>query len=187
MENFRIAVGEYEISNWGNCRRNGRFIKGFVQTNGYRQLKASIEGKVSRFLFHVLVAKCFIGERPEGLDIDHIDRNRLNNTVENLRYVSRSENMRNTSRYRADITEEDPVLRKRIIDRERRIRTGRSKGGVYRPKGAGCIHKRKDGRGYQAVIRINKVRYTKVFKTEQEAETFLIDMKNTHSSVSTPK
>jgi hypothetical protein len=186
MEIFRITVGAYEISNWGNCRRNGKVIKGYVNTNGYRQFSASIEGKISRLSFHVLVAKCFIGERPEGLDIDHIDRNRLNNTVENLRYVSRSENLRNTSRYRADITEEDPVLRQRILERERAIRTGRFKG-IYRPRGTGCIHKRKDGRGYHATICINKVRYTKVLKTESEAETFLIDMKNTHSSVSKPK
>ena len=186
MEIYRMAVGAYEISNLGNCRRNGKVIKGSIQNRGYRQLTACIEGKVSYFLFHVLVAKCFIGERPEGLEIDHIDRNRLNNIVENLRYVSRSENMRNTSRYRADITEEDRVLRKRIIDKESEIRTGRFKG-VYRPRGTGCIHKRRDGRGYTAIICINKVRYEKVFKTEQEAETFLIDMKNTHSSVSNPK
>lgn len=47
------------------------------------------------FQVHQLVAKAFIGECPEGKQVDHIDRNRLNNDVSNLRYVTPSENSRN--------------------------------------------------------------------------------------------
>lgn len=42
-----------------------------------------------------LVALAFLGPRPEGMEIDHIDRNKHNDRPENLRYVSRYEQMSN--------------------------------------------------------------------------------------------
>lgn len=47
---------------------------------------------------HSLVCETFIGPRPEGMDIDHVDRNPKNNDLDNLRYVSRSDNLRNCDR-----------------------------------------------------------------------------------------
>ena len=49
-------------------------------------------------LIHRLVYETFNGEIPEGLEIDHIDRNKHNNKPENLRLVTRSENMANRTR-----------------------------------------------------------------------------------------
>ncbi|MBR4905153.1 MAG: HNH endonuclease [Selenomonadaceae bacterium] len=42
-----------------------------------------------------VVAECWLGEKPEGYEIDHIDRNSLNNHWKNLRYVTKSEQMKN--------------------------------------------------------------------------------------------
>ena len=42
-----------------------------------------------------MVAECWLGEKPEGYEIDHIDRNSQNNDYRNLRYVTRSEQMKN--------------------------------------------------------------------------------------------
>ena len=42
-----------------------------------------------------VVAECWLGAKPEGYEIDHIDRNTLNNHWTNLRYVTRSEQMKN--------------------------------------------------------------------------------------------
>ena len=41
---------------------------------------------------HKIVAHCFIGLRPDGLVIDHKDRNRGNNHEDNLHYVTVSDN-----------------------------------------------------------------------------------------------
>ncbi|CAN0551437.1 unnamed protein product [Ectocarpus sp. 12 AP-2014] len=43
---------------------------------------------------HVLVAEAFIGERPKGYQVDHIDGFEGNNDVSNLRYLSPSDNNR---------------------------------------------------------------------------------------------
>lgn len=59
-----------------------------VGKNGYKSI--TIGGK--RFYSHRLIADTFLG--PSSLDVNHIDGNRLNNSVENLEYLSRSENVR---------------------------------------------------------------------------------------------
>ena len=48
-------------------------------------------------LIHRLVYEAFKCEIPEGLEIDHIDRNKRNNNPDNLRVVTRVENNRNRS------------------------------------------------------------------------------------------
>ncbi len=43
---------------------------------------------------HSMIAACFIGPRPAGMVIDHVDGNRFNNSVDNLEYVTSKENTR---------------------------------------------------------------------------------------------
>ena len=50
-------------------------------------------------LVHRMVYEAFKGEIPEGLEIDHIDRNKRNNSPDNLRVVTRSENIGNRAAY----------------------------------------------------------------------------------------
>lgn len=42
---------------------------------------------------HVLVAEAFIGDRREGMELDHMNGNKYDNRAANLQYVSRSVNM----------------------------------------------------------------------------------------------
>jgi hypothetical protein len=66
---------------------------------------------------HSLVALCFIGTRPKGMVIDHINRIRTDNRVENLRYCSQQDNLINSSRFKTDINEKDPKVRKKITNK----------------------------------------------------------------------
>lgn len=58
---------------------------------GYRLI--NYKGK--NYRIHRLVVEAFIGPIPEGFEVDHIDRDRSNNDVTNLRIVTHSENCRN--------------------------------------------------------------------------------------------
>jgi hypothetical protein len=63
--------------------------------NGYYKCQLSKDGVSKTFRVHFLVAQNFIGERLPGMEIDHIDRVKTNNSVQNLRYVTRSQNASN--------------------------------------------------------------------------------------------
>ena len=62
---------------------------------GYCRVALRKEGKPWRVAIHRLVATAFIINPQQKNTIDHIDGNRSNNVVENLRWVSMSENNRN--------------------------------------------------------------------------------------------
>ena len=67
---------------------------------------------------HRLIGQHFI-PRVEGKNcLDHIDRNKLNNDITNLRWCTISENNRNTIRTRADVVEWSNMrLRRNIINK----------------------------------------------------------------------
>ena len=50
-------------------------------------------GTRQRIALHILVATAFLGPRPEGLVVAHLDGDKSNNRVENLTYVSQRENI----------------------------------------------------------------------------------------------
>ena len=68
-------------------------IAGSVNSVGYR----SIGFKSKDFLAHRLAWLYVYGELP-SCDIDHIDENKTNNAISNLRLATRSENMQNVAK-----------------------------------------------------------------------------------------
>lgn len=92
----------YEVSEDGRFLRNIKSKK-YIRIrldmhnskSGYYACFVCIKGKVKRVMMHKIVAECWLGEKPEGFEIDHIDRNTHNNHYTNLRYVTHSEQMKN--------------------------------------------------------------------------------------------
>jgi hypothetical protein len=176
MEEWKIIFEEYEISNLGNCRKKGKVINGSIQNRGYKYFQVQREGKRINKLFHHLVAEAFIGKRPDGLVIDHIDQDKLNNKVDNLRYVTQKINTQNQTRYRDDIETKDKKERRRIMSQEYDRRTGRFKGTI-RQKGTGNLVQRENG-NWRAILKKDKKKcYDKTFKTKEEAEDFMKNYK----------
>lgn len=92
----------YEINSNGTIFRNvkskkqSRIVLDFHHSQGgYYFVWVNRHNKVKRLSIAKLVAECWLGKRPEGLEIDHIDRNSRNNDYRNLRYVTRSQQMKN--------------------------------------------------------------------------------------------
>lgn len=70
--------------------KTGRKLAG-QDRNGYKRFQ--YENRV--YSIHRLVYETFVGPIPEGMKVDHIDGNRSNNALSNLRLVTQSENMKN--------------------------------------------------------------------------------------------
>lgn len=95
---------EYSISNLGRVRRDAPrstsrrtdFVplirRPDTNHSGYHVVNLCQQGLYTRKSVHSLVALTFIGERPDGYQINHKDGNKINNRVENLEYVTPRDN-----------------------------------------------------------------------------------------------
>lgn len=90
--------GIYEISNLGRVARikNGeRFVRKINTATVYPSicfLKREIDKTQKSATVHSLVASAFLGPRPSGSIIRHLDGNRYNSKADNLAYGTPAEN-----------------------------------------------------------------------------------------------
>jgi hypothetical protein len=69
-----------------------------IDNVGYPGIGIRVDGQTRRFRTHVLVLTMFVGPCPEGCEALHDDDVKTNNRVENLRWGTRSENMKDCVR-----------------------------------------------------------------------------------------
>ena len=96
--------GDYRISNTGkiySIKRN-RMLKQSNQPDGYYRVRLCFNGVVKSFLVHRLVATTFISNPTGLLEVNHIDEDKSNNSIINLEWTSRKDNVNyGTRNYRA--------------------------------------------------------------------------------------
>ena len=98
-----------------------RFLKGCENTNGYLFVGLyNVNGEISNLYIHKLVAEAYIPNIDNKPQVNHIDGNKRNNSVDNLEWVSASENMLHASlmglsktKYKTEFTPE--VEEKNIV------------------------------------------------------------------------
>jgi hypothetical protein len=97
IENWRAVPdtdGRYEVSDLGRVRR--RTADGTIPILPHRYgpgyLGVTVASR-SRYV-HELVALAFLGPRPDGYEVDHVDGHRQNNKATNLEWVTPGQNQR---------------------------------------------------------------------------------------------
>ena len=98
----------FDLSDYGRVRsqKTGRFVGWLSAGKGARAATAAPYlpymrvGNTSqgRHRVHILVLETFVGPRPDGNDGDHVDHDRLNNRLTNLRWRPTAENRADTIR-----------------------------------------------------------------------------------------
>lgn len=99
LEYHALFEADYErglvrrrVKSGRNC--NMQWNNGYVNGGGYRQIRIN---KSYHYLHRILwIMKN--GEIPERMTVDHINGNRADNRMDNLRIVSQQENNKNTSK-----------------------------------------------------------------------------------------
>ena len=115
FEKWLPAVGYegfYEVSDWGRVRsvaRAGGNKRGQRGTHGKLlcpekiwtgYLRVQLNRK--HFYVHRLVMEAFIGPLPVGQEVEHVDGDRAHNSIQNLCYLSKSENINAAIRRRGN-------------------------------------------------------------------------------------
>lgn len=87
----------YYISNLGRVRniKNNNLLNGTISEDGYKRCTLRINGKSKSYLIHRLVYFTFNPEIQENdkFVINHINGDKTDNKIENLEYITKSENV----------------------------------------------------------------------------------------------
>jgi hypothetical protein len=151
MEQFRELEDfpGYKIGNMGTIIGKGNSpMKLRINTSGYYTLDL-YTGKKKSVELHRLVARTWISNPENKPQIDHINRDRKDNRLENLRWVTRMENANNMSISKMN------------------------KSGI-----AGLHYNKRDER-WVIKKAIMGVKYGKTFKERSEAEAYLKELVET--------
>lgn len=85
---------EYEVSDAGRIRRDGSLIRVFRNKKGYEGVCLRCRGGRTTRLVHRIVMEAFVGVRPAGMVVNHLNSVRHDNRLANLEYTTQKLNVR---------------------------------------------------------------------------------------------
>ena len=89
-------IDAYEITRDGRVISHKNLkpkeLKPYLDRDGYKRVTLHIDGKAKHFSVHRLVAMTYLKNEGNKPEVNHIDGDKLNNSLENLEWVTRSEN-----------------------------------------------------------------------------------------------
>ena len=76
--------------------RRGNVLATYITDKGYVLIRLIVNGKPTTKHVHRVLAECFL-EKPEGAtEVDHINCTRCDNRLENLRWVTKEQNVQHS-------------------------------------------------------------------------------------------
>lgn len=83
----------YEVSTFGNIKnkKSNKLLKLLINNSGYYRCALTHNSKTKNITVHRIVGKTFIPNPENKPTINHKDRNRINNKLENLEWVTHKE------------------------------------------------------------------------------------------------
>jgi len=87
----------YKVSSFGNVKniKTDKILKPGIDKDGYYQVYLSNNGNGKTIKIHKLVANAFIKNPENKKCVDHINNNKIDNHIHNLRFCTNSENQMN--------------------------------------------------------------------------------------------
>ena len=134
--NYSLDLNNNEV--YSNYKKG--YLKPNTHEKGYYEIHLCKNSKKKIFKLHRLIYEVYYGIIPDKMQVDHIDNNRQNNNIENLRLVTQSQNQMNTKTQKNNLS-----------------------------TGYKCISKTKWNTYKVRIKKNNKVVYCKTFKTLEEA------------------
>ena len=100
-----LGFKKYQIYKNGNIEniKTKKILKKNKNRNGYYTIRINNDSNIKKTLkIHRLLGLCFIKNNniKEKTEIDHIDRNKQNNKLSNLRWITHQQNCLNKNKYR---------------------------------------------------------------------------------------
>lgn len=89
--------------------RTGKIMPQYLSPDGYKQINLVNHSGTKCFLVHRLVGIQFLENNKELPEIDHIDRNKLNNNINNLRWVDDYKQSQNRGYFKNNKLEEKHI------------------------------------------------------------------------------
>ena len=97
---YKIYIdGRVESMKRRGCKQN-RFLNGATNKDDYKRIDLSKDNKRKTYLIHRIIAIHFIPNPHNFPEVDHINQEKDDNRIDNLRWSSRATNMRNQTKKR---------------------------------------------------------------------------------------
>lgn len=134
-DKYAIDFDLLDIFSWNEKNNCWNYMKGTVCKDGYIRYCFMVNGKKINMYKHVIIARMFIDSKYDSkrFDIDHINHDRQDNSLGNLKIVSKSENNLNRGSFNGiNFNFEIDIGEKIIVDEANQIYYSKTNDKFYR-------------------------------------------------------